>query len=162
MMVIASKADTITLSLTNAGSASFEVPSNVVAQVVHTSCGNFSQGQASTGWGINISINGRTGFYPPNYNSGLIPNPPLIVGPAIITLTNGMNGYLALCSIQTSPATSTLNFTPSTSVVIPNDNGGPVTIVLESSVDLVNWTSAFPGTYGTTSTNRFFRVRATR
>lgn len=52
--------------------------------------------------------------------------------------------------------------TPSTAVVIPTDATGPVNIVLESSPDLVNWTGALPGTYGTSSTNRFFRVRAIR
>lgn len=51
---------------------------------------------------------------------------------------------------------------PGTGVVIPTDASGPVQIVLESSADLVNWTSATPGTYGTNTTNRFFRVRAVR
>jgi hypothetical protein len=32
--------------------------------------------------------------------------------------------------------------------------------VLESSQDLVNWVPALPGTYGASTTNRFFRVRA--
>jgi hypothetical protein len=65
-------------------------------------------------------------------------------------------------TVRTSPATSSPNFIPNTAVVIPADSSGPVTIILESSVDLVNWTPAQPGTYGTTSTNRFFRVRAQR
>lgn len=47
-----------------------------------------------------------------------------------------------------------------TSVVIPEDAAGPVTIALESSTDLVNWTAANPGTYGTSTVKRFFRVRA--
>ena len=51
---------------------------------------------------------------------------------------------------------------PSNAVVIPADAAGPVTILLESSVDLVTWNSAQPGTYGTSTTNRFFRVRAIR
>src|SRR5258705_6768977 len=48
---------------------------------------------------------------------------------------------------------------PSTAVVIPADAGGPVNIVLESSTDLLNWSASLPGTYGTSTTNRFFRVR---
>ncbi len=158
------KADTITLSASNQTSASFDVPSNVVAQVIHASCGNTVGSQPSLK--INVIINGQTNAFAA---SGSLPNnilnPPIVVGPATITLVNTFNSSpaaLAICTIQTSPAISTLNFTPSTSVVIPNHNGGPVTIVLESSVDLVNWISALPGTYGTTSTNRFFRVRATR
>jgi len=49
---------------------------------------------------------------------------------------------------------------PANAVVIPTDAKGPVQIVLESSSDLLNWTSSLPGIYGSTYTNRFFRVRA--
>lgn len=45
-------------------------------------------------------------------------------------------------------------------VVIPEDASGPVEIILESSTDLVNWTAANPGTYGSSTEKRFFRVRA--
>jgi len=55
---------------------------------------------------------------------------------------------------------STTTTTPTSSVVIPTDAAGPIRIVLESSTDLVNWTEANPGTYGASSTKRFFRVRA--
>jgi len=85
-----------------------------------------------------------------------------VAGPAKITLlapaaSGAQPGY---CTIQlTSPAAQLM---PSTAVVIPADSGGPVNIILESSVDLVNWTAALPGTYGTSTTNRFFRVRAQR
>jgi len=51
---------------------------------------------------------------------------------------------------------------PSTAVVIPADSTGPVRIILESSPDLVNWNDALPGTYGSSTSNRFFRVRAVR
>ena len=51
---------------------------------------------------------------------------------------------------------------PSTAVVIPADASGPVRIILESSPDLLNWTDALPGTYASSSSNRFFRVRAIR
>lgn len=37
-----------------------------------------------------------------------------------------------------------------------------VFIVLESSIDLVTWNAASPGTYGTQTDKRFFRVRAQR
>ncbi len=51
---------------------------------------------------------------------------------------------------------------PSNAVVIPADAGGPVRVLLESSTDLITWNSAEPGTYGTSTTNRFFRVRTVR
>lgn len=90
------------------------------------------------------------------------PGPPTVVGPATITLSAivGTGASPIFCTIElTSPAAQLM---PSTAVVIPADSGGPVNIILESSVDLVNWTAALPGTYGTTTTNRFFRVRAER
>ncbi len=88
---------------------------------------------------------------------------PTVVGPATISLQPAFRspsyGW-ALCTINiSSPADS---FVPSTAVVIPADSSGPVDIILESSTDLLNWTAALPGTYGTTTTKRFFRVRAQR
>jgi hypothetical protein len=49
---------------------------------------------------------------------------------------------------------------PSNSVVIPSDSSGPVEIILESSVDLISWAAALPGTYGASTERRFFRLRA--
>ena len=65
-------------------------------------------------------------------------------------------------AMWTFDLSNAFDFTPSSSVVVPSDSGGPVTIILESSVDLISWTTALPGAYGTTTTNRFFRVRASR
>ena len=49
---------------------------------------------------------------------------------------------------------------PTNSVVIPTDAAGPVEIILESSEDLITWTAANPGTYGSSTAKRFFRVRS--
>src|ERR1035437_2709435 len=144
----AGMADTVTLGpvafIGLPRSQSFQVPTNVVAQIVFANLNGAVIQESYLQTTLQIGV-------------GLI-----LVGPATITLTNLTNPGISICTIQTSPAISTLNFTPSTAVVIPNDNGGAVTIVLESSTDLVNWTPALPGTYGTSSTNRFFRVRAQR
>lgn len=51
---------------------------------------------------------------------------------------------------------------PSTAVVIPSDDKGDVEIIMESSTDMVTWTEALPGTYGTDTAKRFFRLRAVR
>lgn len=53
-----------------------------------------------------------------------------------------------------------IDVVPSTAVVIPTDAEGPVEIILESSLDLISWLPAMPGTYGDVDDHRFFRVRA--
>src|ERR1019366_6770683 len=157
---------TVTLTLTEPPGAfgvinvtNFQVPSNVVAQI---SSAYIPAGNNYSGY-IRVTFNGTSSTLGPVY--GAISQPlPTCVGPATISLVATNTGTLSysvssFCTIQT---TSSLNFTPSSSVVIPNDGGGPVTIILESSTDLINWVPAEPGTYGTTSSNRFFRVRAQR
>lgn len=146
-------ADTVTLAV-GAGypaTQTYQVPSNTVAQITYAYLWTSAQHITT----IMLSLPQATNTL--SVGVGLI-----IAGPATITLNSGiLNTALSICTIQTSPA-SALTFTPSSSVVIPNDGAGPVTIVLESSTDLINWTAANPGTYGTTSSNRFFRVRAQR
>lgn len=132
----------------------YTVPSNVVAQIIYAS-------QPSPGThSISVSVPSSTNsiFFS---TVGWSADGPIFVGPATIALSHNSTYLVAFCTIQTSPALGS-SFTPSSSVVIPNDSGGPVTIILESSTDLVTWTAANPGTYGTSSTNRFFRVRAQR
>ena len=64
-----------------------------------------------------------------------------------------------LDGLNTSDSSSAPNL-PSNAVVIPSDSSGPVQIILESSEDMVNWNSANPGTYGASTNERFFRIRA--
>lgn len=86
--------------------------------------------------------------------------PPIVAGPAAITLTSYNIGGSLFCTIELVSPSEPL--TPSSAVVIPADSGGPVEIILESSTDLITWTAALPGTYGTSTTKRFFRVRGQR
>ena len=51
---------------------------------------------------------------------------------------------------------------PASTVVIPTEPSGTAQVILESSADLVTWTAAQPGIYGSASTNRFFRLRVER
>ena len=51
---------------------------------------------------------------------------------------------------------------PSNVAVIPNDAEGDFEVILESSVDLVTWTPANPGTFGGDTPRRFFRTRIVR
>ncbi len=80
---------------------------------------------------------------------------PQVVGPATINANVTTSGC---CTIQLDTAEPYP--TPSTAVVIPTDSTGPVQIILESSADMSTWTQALPGTYGSSYSNRFFRVRA--
>jgi len=147
------------------------IATNVTAQILHIN--DTGTGSGSTVGHLMIQVNGlnfrytETDLKDPN-------NRPTIVGPATITLTayvsiisqgnvvTGQNNMLCTISTNQVSQSDTGQFTPNTGVVIPADSSGPVNIILESSVDLINWIPANPGTYGTTTTNRFFRVRATR
>jgi hypothetical protein len=72
---------------------------------------------------------------------------------------NGNYNPVVTFTVYTPPTNST-SVTPVNSVVIPSDARGNVQIIMESSSDLVNWIPSLSGTYGSTYTNRFFRVRA--
>ena len=78
-----------------------------------------------------------------------------------ISLSNG--GYpvqLSATFTILTPSTNSMPYIPVNSVVIPSDATGNVQIILESSSDMVNWIPSQAGTYGSTYSNRFFRVRA--
>ena len=84
--------------------------------------------------------------------------PAKIVGPGAVRVTNigsALLTYRLLDNVDQSTTT-----TPTSAVVIPTDATGPVNIILESSTDLVTWTTANPGAYGASTSRRFFRVRA--
>jgi len=78
-----------------------------------------------------------------------------IAGPVWIHLDTSV-----VISYRIRPNTSSSTTTPANAVVIPTDATGSVQIILESSTDLVTWTQANPGTYGASTTKRFFRIRA--
>lgn len=83
-----------------------------------------------------------------------------VVGPVTIRVVQ--NRISAKCVVGFEVKRATAPSQSSSAVVIPDDNGAPVQIILESSTDLVNWTAAAPGTYGTSTQRRFFRLRAQR
>lgn len=90
---------------------------------------------------------------------GYFPSP--IAGRAILSVTNNSGSAVFFTVKIETPNTNTVQTALGT-VVIPADAGGPVTVILESSTDMITWTAATPGTYGTSTTKRFFRLRATR
>ena len=58
-----------------------------------------------------------------------------------------------------TPSTPAAQNTSSQVAVIPNDPDGQFEVILESSVDLVTWNVANPGTFGGDTPRRFFRTR---
>jgi hypothetical protein len=86
-----------------------------------------------------------------------------IAGPATITYTptGSLVSAASVLSYKllSNSYLSTIQ-TPSNAVVIPSDASGSVNIILESSIDLITWTAAMPGQYGSSTQKRFFRVRA--
>jgi len=142
-----------------------DIQTNVVAQILHLHQSiNGAQGDGY----LTIRANGLDFTYTEITLNSAGNNMPSVIGPATITLTaviiintvtQGTFRDNMICTIST---TKPDQFTPNSAVVVPADSAGPVSIILESSVDMVNWIPANPGTYGTTTTNRFFRVRATR
>jgi hypothetical protein len=85
----------------------------------------------------------------------------VLAGPIRIRFDFNQPGVLITYKITN--ATSGLSAVgPSNTVVVPEDISGPISIILESSTDLINWTAAQPGQYGASTTKRFFRIRATQ
>lgn len=172
ILTFALHADTTTFVLTNAGppaTASITLASNQTVRVVYwainstgNSAGATLKWQLQSGETFTLSTN----FYSQNgFEGPLLPfvgQLPIIAGPATVTLINNYGGCSQTCTMDITTQSPTPSAIPSNTVVIPSDTNGPVTILLESSSDLVNWVQANPGTYGTTYSNRFFRVRAVR
>lgn len=61
---------------------------------------------------------------------------------------------------NTFPSLYGVTTVPANAIVIPASHQGDVTISLESSSDLVEWTPVLPGSYSPKDEARFFRVKA--
>ena len=154
----------------NNGSNSVQTYDDVIITLSEGDYITFSAGNSPNGYSPRIEVElpdestilyeaSEIGAHRNNYT---VPVPQKIVGPCILRLCSYgqvQSGpvYIAYELTRASDNTSSL---PSNSVVIPTDATGDVEIILESSEDLVNWTSADPGTYGSSTDKRFFRVRA--
>jgi hypothetical protein len=103
-------------------------------------------------------------YYPGNYYTSTPLASQIFTGLTNISITPGPGGSTASATfkIETfSTGNVVSNYVQADAIVIPSSATGNVQIILESSPDLVNWTAANPGIYGSSAgTNRFFRVRA--
>lgn len=168
----ATQAQTITLTATNGQPSTYNFSTNQIITVnsfISTTGSPYGENYAHLSFydGRKISI-AAYGFglnqVWDSTGSGLLsmafaPGGAVFTGVTNILVTTGLTfEVIALTLTITTPTVQSL--IPANAVVIPSDATGPVQIVLESSSDLINWTSSLPGTYGNTYSNRFFRVRA--
>ena len=93
-------------------------------------------------------------------------SPMVLVGPASVTVSDTTANQSALIGMKvietvfSSSVSVTQSGIPSNAVVIPESLSGTVSVILESSTDLITWSAASPGSYTSSTSKRFFRVRA--
>jgi hypothetical protein len=82
----------------------------------------------------------------------------VIPGPCEIKVRSNHNSYRvnALINVETKSSTT---MTAKYATVIPENAKTNVSVILEQSTDLVNWTAANPGDFTPSTSKRFFRVR---
>jgi hypothetical protein len=146
----ASAQDLVTRNLTDNGNYIW-VPSGYVAEIIFASGGLrfFDQFTYVMSEPIYFSQSSKYPFY----FTGADGNGIYGASSTPTTLTYRIISNVAVGS-------PTTNYIPASAVVIPADSNGSVRIILESSADLITWTEANPGLYGSSSSKRFFRVRA--
>jgi len=106
------------------------------------------------------------GDYGNNYNFNIVytsetspSSLPKFLSPVRIEVhSNGGQSEKAIVCLKITEVSDT-SVIPTNTVVIPADASGPVEIILESSEDLITWTPASSGSYGASTSKRFFRVR---
>lgn len=85
--------------------------------------------------------------------------PMKVAGPGTLRLTSTHADTKTAVTFGITRAKAIPSVTPSNAVVIPNDAAGVFQVILESSIDLITWTAANPGSYSGTTQQRFFRTR---
>jgi len=135
----------------------YTVGANEVAEVISV---------GGVGNSTDFLLNGTNGIPTVKYENGgaLLSLLPVVITKPGATISRSGNTRMVTIRIRTKAeylaSFSAPTATASTSVVIPEDAAGPVSIVMESSTDLVTWVGASPGSYGASTVRRFFRVRA--
>ena len=144
----------VTLTVGGAGLTEVSIGTNETAQIVSWfPVGDFTSTR------LDIIKDGLTvSFYSGSGIRSVGSTTARIAGPATIRfLASGSNSQLGFCTVQIDPA----SFPPDKTLVVPAGTAG-ANIILESSIDLVQWTTAPPGAYTNLQSNMFFRIRADR
>src|ERR671925_995677 len=80
---------------------------------------------------------------------GLVPV--VVAGPATIRLLSNNQQIRQFCTIEIAPE----SFPPDKTIIIPADTKG-ANIIMESSTNLIQWTTASPGVYTNLTGHMFF------
>jgi hypothetical protein len=147
---MASAQDLITKSLVGGGE-DITIVDGKVAEIIYAAGGISISTLSHYGWSEPAVTNFNQSSSFPFYVSGQSRISGSYSTPTLVTFRIISNVAVG------SPTT---NYIPASAVVIPADSNGSVRIILESSADLITWTEANPGLYGSSSSKRFFRVRA--
>jgi len=78
-------------------------------------------------------------------------------GPMCVVISPGITNYHLVFKKASSSSDPAVG---NTSVVIPSSSAGDVEIKIEQSADKVTWQECQPGTYSSSTVQRFFRLRA--
>ena len=140
--------DLQTVILRSSGTSSISVPSGKLIEI----------DSALGGFRVTIGGDSSDNFYNGHLYVGHLPLK--FVGPLTVNWASGGYSEPTAITYRIVDNISTSSGTPANTVVIPTSANGNVSIILESSTDLVNWTAALPGTYDSSTSKRFFRVRA--
>ena len=109
-----------------------------------------------------VMADGTRTFFHPSADR-VSQTPPIFTGVREIELSVSSTAPKpAVATFKITKSESDLGVVASNVAVIPNDANGQFEVVLESSVDLVTWTPANPGTFGGDTPRRFFRTRILR
>ena len=82
------------------------------------------------------------------------PRGSMIAGPATVVLQDGTLNYPAMLTVKITPSSYDVN---KTLILPPGTN--QIYVGMESSTNLVNWSDATNGVYGSPEVARFFRMR---
>jgi len=110
--------------------------------------------------GFKVTIGGDSSDYFYNGHTYVGHLPLKFVGPLTVSWASAAYSEATAITYRIVDNITTSSGTPANTVVIPTSANGNVSIILESSTDLVSWTAALPGTYDSSTSKRFFRVRA--
>lgn len=106
---------------------------------------------------VNYNSDELTGRFANSINQGLSYYPPIaiqVAGPATLTVMNGSIYEPTMATFEIQPT----SFPPDKTLILP-PRTNQVYVGLESSTNLVNWSTATNGVYGSPDQARFFRIK---